>query len=120
MEYNICGIGNIKYTNSQFAPNNTNLFPVQLTESACNIIIFIILSYIYKKSKHTEKIIGLYCILYGILRFLLEFLRGDLIRGIELGLSTSQWISIVLIIIGIIQLNYIKKELIKQKKCRGD
>jgi phosphatidylglycerol---prolipoprotein diacylglyceryl transferase len=37
----------------------------------------------------------LYCILYGIARFILEFYRYDSIRGMAAGLSTSQWISIV-------------------------
>ena len=34
--------------------------------------------------------------LYAPARFLLEFLRGDAYRGIFLGLSTSQWISLFL------------------------
>ena len=34
---------------------------------------------------------------YGVLRFLIEFTRGDLERGSAWGLSTSQWISIGLI-----------------------
>lgn len=47
-------------------------------------------------------LLAVYIILYGIARFLLEFLRGDLIRGIWFGLSTSQWISIVLVICSIV------------------
>ena len=35
------------------------------------------------------------------MRFLLEFVRGDMIRGGGFGLSTSQWISIVLLPLGI-------------------
>jgi prolipoprotein diacylglyceryltransferase len=40
-----------------------------------------------------------YIIGYGILRFCLEFLRGDKERGGFLGVSTSQWISILLVTI---------------------
>ena len=41
-----------------------------------------------------------YLIIYGVERFLLEFLRGDEIRGFFGLLSTSQWISIALIAAG--------------------
>jgi prolipoprotein diacylglyceryltransferase len=34
---------------------------------------------------------------YGAARFLLEFIRGDAARGGMLGLSTSQWIALVVI-----------------------
>jgi phosphatidylglycerol:prolipoprotein diacylglycerol transferase len=34
--------------------------------------------------------------MYGVVRFTMEFFRGDDIRGIYFALSTSQWISIIL------------------------
>ena len=46
--------------------------------------------------------IYVYMLIYPVGRFIFEFFRGDAIRGIYFGLSTSQWISIVLFIIGII------------------
>lgn len=102
------GIAHITYHNSLFAPNNINLFPVQLVESVFDAIIFIMLLLNFKKNKDNYKTVSLYCILYGIVRFILEFLRGDEVRGILLQISTSQYISIVAIIIGIILWN--KKE----------
>lgn len=100
IEYN--GIGHIMYINSLIAPNNINLFPVQLIESILNIVIFVILLSNFKKNLHSYKNIALYCILYGIGRFILEFFRGDEIRGLLFGISTSQYISIIVIVIGII------------------
>ncbi|MBQ3938753.1 MAG: prolipoprotein diacylglyceryl transferase, partial [Clostridia bacterium] len=44
----------------------------------------------------------LYMLLYGIERFILEYFRYDEIRGIFLGLSTSQWISIAMVVGGVI------------------
>ena len=44
---------------------------------------------------------GLYFVLYGILRFVDEFFRGDSIRGIWGPFSTSQYISLFIIPIGI-------------------
>ena len=100
MEYH--GFGAITFHNSIIAPNDVPLFPIQIVEAICLLIIFIILLVTYKRFLGTYKTIGLYCILYGIVRFVLEFFRGDLIRGIFFGLSTSQWISIAIVVIGIV------------------
>ncbi len=98
----------IMYTNSIIAPNNVYLFPVQLTESVCNFIIAGIL-YIFSKKLKDLQALYTYVILYGITRFSLEFFRGDLRRGVFNSISTSQYISIVLIIIAIILLIRSKK-----------
>lgn len=104
------GIGNITFHNTIFAPNNIPLFPVQIVEAISNLIIFVILMITYKKYQGTQKTVTLYCILYSILRFILEFLRGDAARGVILNLSTSQWISIFLFIVAIcINIYYSKK-----------
>lgn len=47
-----------------------------------------------------EHLLYLYFISYGIIRFCIEFYRGDEYRGIYGVLSISQYISIVLIVIG--------------------
>ena len=99
MEYH--GFGAITSHDSLLAPNDVPLFPMQVLEAICNFIIFIVLLVTYKKFLGTYKTVGLYLVLYSIVRFTLEFFRGDLIRGIYFSLSTSQWISIVLFIIGI-------------------
>ncbi len=75
-------------------------FPISLVECAFNIIVFVILLNLYKKQKFSGKMIYVYMLIYPVGRFIFEFFRGDLIRGIYLGLSTSQWISIILFIIG--------------------
>lgn len=72
-------------------------FPVQLVESGCCIIIFLILIFISKR-KNNENLYKIYLSMYACIRFILEFLRGDIVRGIWFGLSTSQWISIGLIV----------------------
>lgn len=111
MEYH--GFGAITFHNSFFAPNNVPLFPMQIVESICNFLIFLIILVTYKRFLGTYKTVGLYLVLYSIVRFILEFFRGDLIRGIYFSLSTSQWISIILFIIGIgiFVYEYRKKEI---------
>lgn len=77
-------------------------FPVQLLEAFLCFILFIAL-FIFTRKKVPGKgtSLGVYFICYGIIRFGLEFLRGDTIRGIWFGLSTSQWISLILIPAGV-------------------
>lgn len=78
--------------------------PIQLYEAAGEVVIFLIILIrnIIKKDTHEYyKSLGIYCVLYGILRFIVEFWRGDKIRGIWGPFSTSQYISLVIIPIGI-------------------
>jgi phosphatidylglycerol:prolipoprotein diacylglycerol transferase len=99
-EYN--SIISIVFTNSQFAPNNVSLLPTQLISSIFNFTVGIILIIIYKTQKTRDgTITSLYFITYGIGRFLIEFLRGDIERGTIGILTTSQFISLFIIVIGI-------------------
>lgn len=82
--------------------NYINRFPVQLLESGLNLVIFAVLLLLFYKRILTRKLIYAYLIMYSVLRFFDEFLRGDIYRGIYFGLSTSQWISIVLFVICLI------------------
>lgn len=102
------GFGSITFYNTQLAPVGVPLFPIQIVESICNLIIFIIILITYKKFKGTYKTIAIYAVLYSVVRFALEFYRGDTVRGIIV-LSTSQWISIVLFIVGIALFIYDKR-----------
>ena len=79
------------------APTGIPLLPVQLFEAAGDIVIFGVLMLVSKKSKNPYATAYVYCMLYGVLRFVLEYFRYDSIRGHALGISTSQWISIGLI-----------------------
>lgn len=80
--------------------NGVNRFPVQLLEALLNFILFYIIRLTYKKSLSEEKLQGklifIYLSLYSVIRFFDEFLRGDEIRGFVFGMSTSQFISIVM------------------------
>lgn len=92
------------YTNSLVAPNGIPLLPIQLIEAFCIFLIFIFLVW-YTSSPKREPY-TLASILYYMLpiRFILEFFRGDSLRGFMFGLSTSQWISAVLFIITVMWL----------------
>jgi len=82
------------------APPGVELFPVQLLEAALNLLLWAVLSVVYRKTSRGWLTSGLYLLSYGIIRFLLEFLRGDDIRGYIGGLSVSQFISIFIVAVG--------------------
>ncbi len=79
-------------------PLGVPLLPVQLIESAFLFILFFVLLITFIKTKRKGLPAFIYMLSYSVARFILEFYRGDLIRGIFLGLSTSQWISLVLFV----------------------
>lgn len=70
--------------------------PVQLIEALVEGILFIVLVQIDRKKEKAD-LLKCYLILYAVCRFVLEFFRGDSIRGVYLGLSTAQWISLMIL-----------------------
>lgn len=76
--------------------NDVPRFPVQLLEAILNGGLFLFLFYLFLKEYAKGKLFAVYLFSYSVLRFGLEFLRGDEYRGFLWGLSTSQWISVFL------------------------
>ncbi len=84
--------------------------PIQLIESAFNFCLFLYLFYLLcTKDWRKEHILLKYLLLYSIGRFILEFERGDTVRGLICGVSFSQVISVVIWI-------FIIRVFIKNKK----
>jgi phosphatidylglycerol:prolipoprotein diacylglycerol transferase len=79
-----------------------HLHPTQLYESFGNFLIFFFL-YLYSKKEHKEGfLVSFYFISYAVLRFVVEFFRGDPGRGGQyFALSVSQILSLILFIIGV-------------------
>lgn len=75
-------------------------FPVQLVEAICILAILFVVLYIEKRKKDVA-LLRVYLLIYPICRFALEFLRGDEIRGLWGGISTSQWISISILLVNL-------------------
>ena len=80
--------------------NVVQRIPVQLIEACFELLfaIFLIILYRQWRGKEEKGLLQLYLLVYGTFRFIIEFFRGDTIRGIYGGLSFSQYISIILII----------------------
>ena len=92
---------------------NVKLIPTQLLESLFLFILFGALMFINKYN------LGLYMISYGIFRFFIEYLRVDNRGSVLLGISPSQLISIIIVILGIVclvlNILQVKKEKHKEK-----
>lgn len=72
-------------------------FPVQLAESLCDLLILAAVLIVEKKKGKQVDLLRVYMVSYAVCRFLLEFLRGDEIRGRFLCFSTSQWIALAVL-----------------------
>lgn len=92
------------------APAGTPILAVPLIEAGVNILIACLIIFILPKRKVVGRDIAVYGILYGVQRFVLEFFRGDIARGVYWGVSTSQFISIALVIVSVIWLIYILRK----------
>ena len=73
--------------------------PVPLMEAAYELIIVVVLVYKDSKTQGKTDLTLLYLMMYAPMRFVLEYLRGDDIRGHWGLLSTSQWLSIFIVIV---------------------
>lgn len=91
------------YEHSLFAPNHVHLFPVQVVEAIFEFMIAFILLYVYFKiTTRYDVMTMIYLTSYSLIRFILEFFRGDAVRGFVGILSTSQVISLLILIVIII------------------
>ncbi len=106
------------YTNAMLpAACGVVRFPVQLLEAGCNFVLFFVLYLLFKNEKFKDKLLYVYLGGYAIIRFCMEFLRGDdLERGVWFGISTSQWISIALLIFAIFMIAHSAKKAARSEK----
>ncbi len=81
-------------------PMDTPLHPSQLYESVAAFFIFFFLLWLAPRKRFYGQVTLAYVALYSVVRFALEFLRGDPERGTWFGglLSTSQVVAIALLL----------------------
>jgi phosphatidylglycerol:prolipoprotein diacylglycerol transferase len=76
-------------------PLGIALHPTQLYDAGAELVILIVLLMTERRgSRFAGRTFWLYILLYAISRFIIEFYRGDE-RGTLLGVSTSQFVSLV-------------------------
>lgn len=88
------------------APLGVPLYPTQLMESGGEFLNFLILLFLYRRRKFDGQIFWLYPLFYAVLRFIVEFFRGDAVRGLYFGgvVSTSQLIAVGMFVVSLVML----------------
>ena len=81
-------------------PLNKTLHPVQLYESAADLIIFGILYRRFGRLHSAGQVIGLYLVLYSTARFVIEFYREHE-QALVGPFSLTQWIALGLLVLGV-------------------
>jgi phosphatidylglycerol---prolipoprotein diacylglyceryl transferase len=85
-------------------PLGVPLHPTQLYDAGAELLILVILLVTERRGRPFEgRTFWLYMLLYGISRFIVEIFRGD-DRGMVLGVSTSQFVSILVVPLAIAML----------------
>jgi phosphatidylglycerol:prolipoprotein diacylglycerol transferase len=90
-------------------PLGVHLHPTQLYESFGALLIFFFLLWLHKRKRFSGQVILFYAVLYAVMRFTIEIFRddprGDILGLTTLtGLSTSQMLSIIIGLWGLITL----------------
>jgi len=67
--------------------------PTQLYEAAGNLVLYGALTLMHRSNRRAGRVFAAYLALYALLRFAIEFLRGDEHQRMA-GLSLAQWISL--------------------------
>lgn len=106
----------VTFTNSQsLAPTNIPIHPTQLYSSITNFTIAGILLILSSKLPRYGQLFWTYLIIYPICRFIIEFYRDDPRGTVIWGLTTSQFIGIIVFIIAIIaQIIFAKRGKLRQ------
>ncbi len=97
--------------------NGVPRVPVQLFEAGFEFLLagalWALLLRSMKTGKYRGALLALYLLIYPVGRFILEFWRGDEYRGFVLGLSTSQFISLIVFVCAAI---FLARRKLKQNK----
>lgn len=83
---------------SLIAPRDVPLVPTQLIESAFCLLLAAVLYLILRRKPRPGFVTGLYLVAYSVFRFVIEFWRGDVLRGFIGPFSLSQWTSITIVL----------------------
>jgi len=86
------------------------LHPTQLYEAGAEaLILFLLLAFERKGRPFPGRTFWSYMLLYGISRFVIEFYRGDPRGTVFDALSTSQFVSVILVPLSILMLVFLSR-----------
>jgi phosphatidylglycerol---prolipoprotein diacylglyceryl transferase len=84
--------------------------PVQLYEGALGLVLAFLAFRAFKRRSFDGQLFLGFTVVYGVVRFLLEYLRDDPERGDVVGFSTSQFISLLLVPLAAIGYSVLKRK----------
>lgn len=90
---------------NNYSPHSLPVHPVQLYEAAFNLLLYVVLFFAFRRRKRNGTVLALYLLIYPVGRFYFETLRGD-DNLFMFGLTSSQLMSVILFLIGIVVLVY--------------
>jgi phosphatidylglycerol:prolipoprotein diacylglycerol transferase len=91
-------------------PLNVPLHPTQIYESAAGLVIFLLLMAFERRGRpFPGRTFWMFVLLYAVSRFVIEIYRGDP-RGMVMGFSTSQFISLLLAPLAVVMLVYLSRK----------
>jgi phosphatidylglycerol:prolipoprotein diacylglycerol transferase len=91
-------------------PLDTSVHPTQIYESIACLAIFLVLVRMARSKRFDGQVTLSYVLLYAVVRFVIEFFRGDAVRGTVFGiLSTSQFIAMLMAVAVALILPYLAK-----------
>jgi phosphatidylglycerol:prolipoprotein diacylglycerol transferase len=111
----------VTFTNEYAAQNvgtplNVPIHPTQLYEAGAELIILGLLLVLERKGRgFPGRTFWSYMLFYGVTRFIIEFYRGDP-RGMVGALSTSQFVSVILVPVSIVMLIVLSRRLTPDPK----
>ncbi len=107
----------VVFPEGSFAPAGVERFPSQLVEAVLLFLIGLIDLLIIMRIQDAKYTVVFYLFTYSIVRFVLEFFRGDGIRKYWGSFTTSQWISMFIILALVI---YIVVRAVKNPRGQKD
>lgn len=86
-------------------PLHVPLHPVQLYDAGAHLLLFVGLFVLHQRGAFVGRLFGVWSIAEGVTRLMMEGFRGDLGRGVWLGiswLSTGRMTSLLMILLGVL------------------
>jgi phosphatidylglycerol---prolipoprotein diacylglyceryl transferase len=83
---------------------DTPMLPTHLWECVAAFLLFLVLSWAWRRRRHDGQVFGLLLVLYAVVRAVIELFRGDTVRGVGWfgHLSTSQVVGIPMFLLGLL------------------
>ena len=101
-------------TNCPDLDSTMPVHPTFLYESLVNLALFFVLLLVRKKSKHNYEATCVYLVVYGLARFFIESLRTDSLYLGNTAIRTSQLLSFILMVIGLVYIFFANLKVVKR------